>query len=109
MKKRMKKIGCLLLAFTMSYQTVALASELPSEQVSGKNEASETVSNAEEAAGVPKNSEEQQNPAVNNTGDESREADVLPPQMGWSSWNFFKQNINEEKITAVEMPLWIPG
>lgn len=101
MKKRMKKIGCLLLAFTMSYQTVALASELPSEQVSGKNEASETVSNAEEAAGVPKNSEEQQNPAVNNTGDESQEADVLPPQMGWSSWNFFKQNINEEKITAV--------
>ncbi len=98
MKKRMKKLGCLLLAFTMSYQTVALASELPPQQAQGKNEAAESVNEVTEASGEPELPEDQQ---VKNTGDASQEADVLPPQMGWSSWNFFKQNINEEKMTAV--------
>ena len=93
MKKRMKKLGCLLLAFTMSYQTVALASELPPQQAQGKNEAAESVNEVTEASGEPELAKDQQ---VKNTGDASQEADVLPPQMGWSSWNFFKQNINED-------------
>lgn len=103
MKKRMKKLGCLLLAFTMSCQTVALASELPSDQAAGKNEAAESVNEVTETSGEPEIPEDQQVSGTKNAG--SEEADVLPPQMGWSSWNFFKQNINEEKMTAVGQAL----
>lgn len=26
---------------------------------------------------------------------------VLPPQMGWSTWNFFRQNIDQDKVMDV--------
>lgn len=27
--------------------------------------------------------------------------EIIPPIMGWSSWNYFRQSIDEDKILAI--------
>lgn len=101
MKIRMKKISCILLALMMSCQPISAAAQAPAKGQDDGSKGKESSSIITDEQEIEQRSNELQESKVKESKQEKEESKVLPPQMGWSSWNFFKQNINEEKIREV--------
>jgi hypothetical protein len=104
MKRRMKRLGCLFLALAMSCgQSTVMAAEPSRESKPESAHMTEhsAVQEVTEESPYVITEGEMKGGAKEGTAKPANADNILPPQMGWSSWNCFRQNIDENKIREV--------
>lgn len=119
MKKTMKQLGCMALAYSLISQSVVMAAPVvdggkttQAMAETDKKEAGQTSAESPQKDSPYVITDEQELESIEAAGknktktkrkasQKAKESDALPPQMGWSSWNCFHTSIDENKIREV--------